>query len=211
MTIIWVLIFVLYAGIFVFFWRFKRIINIALKMDNSISALFSENSECDIDKRQFLLEKIRYGECISQTAKTPWTEKRLSEASDKVIEKLYDQYENPPPPKVSKQDAHELGKPIVPIVIEMYAQGLKGILKNLPYIGDKYTVNVEKLAARIASNESFCNNLAVKIGSKIIEQMGDKSPMHMGISLASMTWECIEPIDQQKPDDCQVENNIQNG
>ena len=209
MVIIWVLIFVLYAGIFVFFWRFKRIINIALKMDNSISALFSENSECDIDKRQFLLEKIQNGECISQTAKTPWTEKRLSEASDKVIEKLYDQYENPPPPKVSKQDAQELGKPIVPVVIDMYAQGLKGILKNLPYIGDKYTVNVEKLAARIASNESFCNGLAIKIGSKIIEQMGDKSPMHMGICLASMTWECIEPIDQ-KPEDSQVENNIQN-
>ena len=145
MAIVWVLIFVLYAGIFVFFWRFRRIINIALKMDNSISALFSEKSECDIDKRQFLLGKIQNGECISQTAMTPWTEKRLSEASDKVIEKLYDQYENPPLPKVSKQDAQELGKPIVHVVIDMYAQGLKGILKNLPYIGSKYTVNVEKL------------------------------------------------------------------
>ena len=208
MAIIWVLIFVLYAGIIVFFWRFRRIINIVLKMDNSISALFSE---CGIDKRQFLLAKIQSGECISQTAKTPWTEKRLSEASDKVIEKLYDQFENPPPPRVSKQDAQELGKPIVPVVIDMYAEGLKAILGNIPYVGERYTVNVEKLAARIASNESFCNNLAVKIGSKIIEQMGDKSPMHMGICLASMTWECIEPIDQQKPDDCQVENNIQNG
>ena len=92
-----------------------------------------------------------------------------------------------------------------------YAEGLKAILGNIPYVGERYTVNVEKLTAKIASNESFCNNLAVKIGSKIIEQMGDKSPMHMGICLASMTWECIEPIDQQKPDDCQVENNIQNG
>ena len=182
-----------------------------MEVNDSLSVLFSEKSECDIDKRQFLLEKIQNGECISQTAKTTWTEKRLSEASDKVIEKLYDQYENPPPPKVSKQDAEELGKPIVPVVIDMYAQGLKGILKNLPYIGDKYTVNTEKLVARIASNESFCNGLAIRIGSKIIEQMGDKSPMHMGICLASMTWECIEPIDQQKPDDCQVENNIQNG
>ena len=164
-----------------------------MEINDSLSALFTENSGCDIDKRDFLIEKIKNGERISQS-KTPWTEKRLSEASDKVVEKLYDQYQNPPPPKMSKQDAQELGKPVVPIIIEMYAEGLKAILGNIPYVCERYTVNVEKLTARIASNESFCNGLAVKIGSKIIEQLGDKSPMHMGISLASMTWECIEPI-----------------
>ena len=59
-------------------------------------------------------------------------------------------------------------------------------------------INVEKLKLNISRNEEFCNNLAIKIGSKIIEQIGDNSPMKMSVSLASMTWQCIENIPVQK-------------
>ena len=179
---------------------------------NELSNLLenSENSDVlqpEIDKRAFLLEKILNGENISKNSKTPWTEERLEKASDKVVNKLFDQYQNPPSIKVNKAEALDLGKPICPVVIEMYAEGLKAIIKNTPYIGDKYTINVEKLTDKIASNQSFCNNLAIKIGSKMIEQMGDNSPMHMGVSLATMTWQCIENVSVQKKS---VNNEFEN-
>ena len=210
---------ILYIGILVFLWKFrmlivfffriKRIIKVMSDL-NELSNLLenSENSDVlqpEIDKRAFLLEKILNGVSISKSAKTAWTEERLEKASDKVINKLYDQYQNPPSIKVNKAEALDLGKPICPVVIEMYAEGLKAIIKNTPYIGDKYTINVEKLTGKIASNQSFCNNLAIKIGSKMIEQIGDNSPMHMGVSLATMTWGCIENV-RKKSENNESEN-----
>ena len=116
---------------------------------NELSHLLSENSELsenlDINKREFLLDKIQNGENIAKNSKTPWTLDRLEKASDKVINKLYEQYQNPPSIKVNKAEALDLGKPICPVVIEMYAEGLKAIIKNTPYIGDKYTINVENI------------------------------------------------------------------
>ena len=63
-------------------------------------------------KRDFLIGKIKNGESISNS-KTPWTLERLEKASDKVIDKLYDKYQNPPPVKINKQEALQLGKPVV--------------------------------------------------------------------------------------------------
>ena len=94
---------------------------------------------------------------------------------------------------MNKQEA--LGLPICPVVIELYAEGLKNILAQILYIGGRYAIIVEKLKANISSNELFCNNLAIKIGSKMIEQMGNNSPMHIGVSLATMTWDAVEPVD----------------
>ena len=159
------------------------------------SDLISDTPE--IDKREFLIEKLRSGEQISNS-KTLWTEERLQKASEKAIEKLYDKYQNPTPVKVDKQEALKLGKPVCPVVIELYAEGLKGILAQIPYVGGRYTINVEKLKHNISSNKLFCDNLAIKIGSKIIEQMGSNSPMQVGISLASMTWDAVEPVQKSE-------------
>ena len=55
------------------------------------------------------MRKIESGEFISNS-KTPWTVERLEKTSDKVVEKLYEKYVNPPPVKVNKQEALEMGK-----------------------------------------------------------------------------------------------------
>ena len=61
-------------------------------LNESFSVLFSEKPH--VDKRQFLMEKIQSGECISQTAKTPWTLTRLEKASDATVDKLYASYKD---------------------------------------------------------------------------------------------------------------------
>ena len=89
--------------------------------------------------------------------KTPWAVERLVKASDKVVEKLREKYVNPPPVKVNKQDALEMGKPVCPVVIEMYSEGLKTLVEQMPYVSSRYTINTEKLKASIASDKYFCN------------------------------------------------------
>ena len=190
----------LYVIIFILFFKFRYIIK-AMENVNDMFANFisseTPSNDQEINKREFLIEKIKNGEQIS-CSKTPWTEKRLQEASDKVIDKLYDNYQNSPSKKIDKQEALELGKPMCPIMIDMYCDGLNCILDKIPYVSSKYRVNVEKLKHNISSNKLFCDTLAIKIGSKMIEQMGGNSSMQMSISLASMTWDAIEPITEKK-------------
>ena len=119
----------------------------------------------------------------------------MQKASDKVIDKLYEKSANPPSIKINKKDALEMGKPICPVVIEMYAEGLKSLMVQMPYVGERYTVNAEKLKANISANKLFCDSLAVKIGSKMIEQMGENSVTRVGVSLAAMTWDAVERVE----------------
>ena len=58
-----------------------------------------------------------------------------------------------------------------------------------------WKINVAKLKYNISNNEIFCNNLAIEIGSKIVEQMGDNTPAKMGFYLATMTWDAIEEVE----------------
>ena len=113
-----------------------------------------------------------------------------------MIEKLYDKYQNPLPVKINKQEALEMGKTVCPVVIEMYAEGLENIIDHFPYISEKYTINVEKLKRNISTNKLFRDNLAIKIGSKMIEKMGENSAMRIGVSLAAMTWDAVEKVKQ---------------
>ena len=53
-------------------------------------------------------------------------------------------------------------------------------------------INTEKLKASIASDKYFCDNLAIKIGSKMIAQMGENSVARVGVSLAAKTWDAVE-------------------
>ena len=61
--------------------------------------------------------------------------------------------------KIDPKEALELGKPVCPVVIEMYAEGLKTLIDQIPYVKDRYTINVEKLKASISANHLFCDNL----------------------------------------------------
>ena len=196
----------LYLGIFVIFFRFWYIIKVMTELNDVFTDLFSETSE-EINKRQFLIEKIQNGEKISN-AKSPWTAERLETPSEKVVDKLYEKYQNPQPAiacgsaksksKINKQEALEMGKPMCPVVIEMYAVGLKTLVDQMPYIKGCYMINVEKLKTNISTNKLFCDNLAIKIGSKMIEQMGENSATRVGVSLAAMTWGAVEK--GQKPE-----------
>ena len=182
----------IYVLVFAIFHRFRYVIKVMAELNNIFSNILEE-TPCDLSKREFFLEKIKNGESISNS-KTPWTVERLEKASDKVLDKLYEKYLNPSPVKVNKQEALDLGKTVCPVVIEMYAEGLKSIVDQFPYIRGKYTINVEKLKANISENKIFCDNLAIKIGSKMIEQMGENSVTHVGVSLAAMTWGAVEYV-----------------
>ena len=107
---------------------------------------------------------------------------------------------------MNKQDALETGKPVCPVVIEMYAEGLKTLVEQMPYVSSRYTNNTEKLKASIASDKYFCENLAIKIGSKMIEQTGENSVARVGVPLATKTWGAVEVkksvINERQPDAC---------
>ena len=161
--------------------------------------IFSDLLSETPNKREFLIEIVKSGKQIS---KTPWTEKKLQEATDKVIDKLYDKYQNPPPVKIDKQKAFKLGKKAAPILINIYSEGIAELLKQIPYLGGMYRVNVKKLKTKLLEDQVFCDDLAIQLGSKMIEQMGDNSPMQLGVSLASNTWDCMEPnIDENENDE----------
>ena len=190
----------IYIAIFVIYFRFKPLIKRMAEANDILSDLLSDTSETNrvadcASKREFFLEKLKNGEQISNS-KTPWTIERFEKASDKVIEKLYDKYQNPLPVKMNKQETLEMGKTVCPVVIEMYAEGLENIIDHFPYISEKYTINVEKLKRNISTNKLFCDNLAIKIGSKMIEKMGENSAMRIGVSLAAMTWDAVEKVKQ---------------
>ena len=86
-------------------------------------------------------------------------------------------------------------------------EGLKALVDQIPYIKGRYTINVEKLKRNISTNKLFCDNLAIKIGSKMIEQMGENSVTRVGISLAAMTYDAFEKIESSQVGD-EDKNNM---
>ena len=158
--------------------------------------LLPKNSK-EVNKREFLIKEVKDGKKISKK----WTEEQLEEASNEIIEKLYDKYQNSPPVKINKQEALNVGKPVCPVVIEMYAEGLKTIVDQMPYINRKFTINVKKLETNILENKKFCDNLAIRIGSEMIKHAGENSVTRMGMSLAAMTWGAVERVEVKTCED----------
>ena len=76
----------LYIGIFALIFRFRFAIKV---MSGIEKLLFDMSSKNSADKRDFLIEKVKNGESISNS-ETPWTEKRLRIASEKKVGQLYD-------------------------------------------------------------------------------------------------------------------------
>ena len=99
----------------------------------------------------------------------------------------------------------ELGRPVCPAVIEMYAVGLGTLVDQMPHIKDRYMINVEKLKTNILANKLFCDSLAIKIGSRMIKQMGENSAMRFGVSLATMTWDDVEKRERKSSENKQDE------
>ena len=161
-------------------------------IENFLDTVDIPKEAVEPNKRQELKVLIEKGHKLP--GKTSWTIERLNKASDNVIDKLFEGYKNPPGVKINKGEALEIGRPMVPIIIEMYCEGIGEVLKQTPYIGTRYQINVAKLKKNISSNDIFCDNLAIKIGSKMIEQIGQNNPMRMGISLASMTYDAVEAV-----------------
>ena len=83
----------LYIGIFWIFLKFKSIIN----MTSDIAEFFDE-VDTSKEQREYLKSLLEEGKADSLPGKTPWDLKRLNEASDKVINKLYNNVK-----KVSKK------------------------------------------------------------------------------------------------------------
>ena len=42
-----------------------------------------------------------------------------------------------------------------PVVIEMYAEGVKTLVEQMPYVSSRYTINTGKLKASITSDKYF--------------------------------------------------------
>ena len=97
------------------------------KLNDFFSDALSEDYAEEVSKRNFLIKRVKNGKSISNF-KTSWTEERLQKASEKVINKLYEKYENPPSIRINKQEALELGKPYILVLIEMYAEGLENLM-----------------------------------------------------------------------------------
>lgn len=67
-------------------------------------------------------------------------------------------------------------------------------LNQMLYLKGRYIINNEKLKRNISTNKLFCDNLAIKVGSKMIEQMGENSAARVGVSLAATTWYAVERV-----------------
>ena len=65
-----------------------------------------------------LLKKLQEGGSISETGKTAWTEKRLNSASEKVINRLYDNYQQ----RDLNQKGEKTGKAVSKHLISLYSQ-----------------------------------------------------------------------------------------
>ena len=170
-----------------------------LNLEEFLSTSISDNNNSDVidtpeddvkeeDKLVILKNQITEGKAHLLPGK--WTIARLEKASKKSIDRLFNQYKNPPLKQVDKALAFEQGKNIYPTLIDMYAVGIKNLIDNIPLLNKKYQVNVAKLKKNISKDRLFCENLAVKIGTKIIEA---GPPVQMGASLTGHTWNAIEP------------------
>ena len=79
----------LYGIIFAFFLKFLRIIKMISDFENFLDEVDTPKEARDQSKkREFLRSLVESGQPLP--GKTPWTVKRLDEASDKVIDRLYE-------------------------------------------------------------------------------------------------------------------------
>ena len=125
------LILPLYVVIFGFFYRFRRLINAMNEIDEMIFANcnleeeIQEKGELSTGKREFLIAQVEQGKADKLPGKTPWTVKRLREATDQVIEKVHHEYHQTD----VRHKAETTGKAVSAHVVNMYSKGVSRVLK----------------------------------------------------------------------------------
>ena len=81
----------IYAVFFVIYVRFSHIIKAMNELENFLDQVDTPKEAVDMSrKREFLRNLVESGQASKIPGKTPWTVKRLNEASDKVNNKLYE-------------------------------------------------------------------------------------------------------------------------
>ena len=173
------LVFPLYGGIFTLFFSFRFLIKTMTELNEIFSEMFSEDSVsgvlCEQGERARLFNRkskkwrIHFKLKLQNPMDGRATEKVLRQDHNQALKKCV----NLPSVKIDKRETLEMGKSICPIVIEMYAEGLKTVVEQMPYVKTRCTINTEKLKADSSANKLFCDSLAIKIGSKLLEQMGE--------------------------------------
>ena len=108
------LILPLYIGIFVVFYRFRRIIKAMTEIDNIFQDV--PDTEAQRSKREFLIDLASKGK---------FSVAKIKEASDAEIDKFYDEYQQ----KELKHKAEKTGRAVGKHVVNLYSQNISRILK----------------------------------------------------------------------------------
>ena len=138
-----------YVIIILLLFKFRCVINTMTDINEFFNDIVDTPAEAvdQSNKRKKLKDLINEGKADLLKGKTPWTVGRIDKASDKVIDKLYDEYHQQPTEAVEKKKifdqediklAQEVGEVCFPLIVELYAEGLSVIMQSTPYIKDKY-------------------------------------------------------------------------
>ena len=141
------------------------------------------------NKRKKLKDLIDEGKADLLKGKTPWTVGRIDKASDKVIDRLFDEYQQPTEvvekKKIFDQEdiklAQEVGEVCFPLIVELYAEGLSVIMQSTPYIKDKYKLNTDILRNKLEANNRLRVRISIKVGQKIVERFGTDAVLAMTV------------------------------
>ena len=101
-----------YIIIFMFFNHFQYIINVMSDINEFFSDVVDTPAEAvdQSNKRKKLRDLINEGKADLLKGKTPWTVGRIDKASDKVIDKVYDEYHQQPTETVEKNKIFDQGR-----------------------------------------------------------------------------------------------------
>ena len=180
-----------YIIIFMFFNHFQYIINTMSDINEFFSDVVDTPAEAvdQSNKRKKLKDLIDEGKADLLKGKTPWTVGRIDKASDKVIDRLFDEYQQPTEvvekKKIFDQEdiklAQEVGEVCFPLIVELYAEGLSVIMQSTPYIKDKYKLNTDILRNKLEANNRLRVRISIKVGQKIVERFGTDAVLAMTV------------------------------
>ena len=117
-----------------------------------------EQSTMEDSKRKFLVNVVNQGKADKLPGKTPWTVKRLEKATDKVIEKLFHEYQQAD----VKNKAETTGKAVGTHVVNLYSRGVSRVLK---------IDNVEQLRRDI-DNDPIIKESMADVGALMVGTFG---------------------------------------
>ena len=126
-----------YLFLFMFFKRFRYIINIMTDIEQIFSLIEDiPNETVDVvdtpaeafeesnNNRQKLIDLINQGKAHLLPGKTPWTIKRLSKTPETVIKRIYNDYEQ----REIRQKAVKTGQALGTHVTNLYSNGVSKVL-----------------------------------------------------------------------------------